>query len=111
MFNNFINNFCFKNKSSVAVVGDSMLDQYYDVKVKKISPEFPIPVMLSDEDLPKNLPGGAANVAYQFKNFKVDVHLFSFIDWFAAELFHRHGLNTEFSEIIEQKIPRKRIRC
>lgn len=108
MFNNFINNFCFKNKSSVAVVGDSMLDQYYDVKVKKISPEFPIPVMLSDEDLPKNLPGGAANVAYQFKNFKVDVHLFSFIDWFAAELFHRHGLNTEFSEIIEQKIPRKR---
>lgn len=108
MFNDFLNNFCFQKKSSICVIGDSMLDEYYDVKVKKISPEFPIPVMLSEEDLPKNFPGGAANVAYQFKNFKVDVHLFSIIDWYAAESFYRHGLNTEFSEIIDQKIPRKR---
>ena len=50
----------------IGVIGDAMLDEYFDVKVKKISPEFPIPVMHSDEAEPNLvLPGGAANVAFQ----------------------------------------------
>jgi D-beta-D-heptose 7-phosphate kinase/D-beta-D-heptose 1-phosphate adenosyltransferase len=108
MFEEFLRGFLFEKPSNICVIGDSMLDQYYDVSVKKISPEFPIPVMASHEDSPKELPGGAANVAYQFRNFNVNVDLCSFLDWLAAEIFYRCGLNTKFSQIIEQKIPRKK---
>ena len=60
---------------NVAIVGDAMIDQYYEVEVNRISPEFPIPVMKSENDCPKELPGGAANVAYQFRNFNFKAYL------------------------------------
>jgi D-beta-D-heptose 7-phosphate kinase/D-beta-D-heptose 1-phosphate adenosyltransferase len=49
------------NKTGLLVVGDLMVDQYIWGKVKRISPEAPVPVVeVTDENL---LLGGAANVA------------------------------------------------
>jgi D-beta-D-heptose 7-phosphate kinase/D-beta-D-heptose 1-phosphate adenosyltransferase len=54
----------FKNfsKTGILVIGDLMVDQYIWGKVKRISPEAPVPVVdVMDENL---LLGGAANVAH-----------------------------------------------
>jgi D-beta-D-heptose 7-phosphate kinase / D-beta-D-heptose 1-phosphate adenosyltransferase len=92
----------------IGVVGDAMVDQYYDVRVLKISPEFPISVMHSEQDTSEDFPGGAANVAYQFKHFNVDSKLISFIDQDASSCFSNRGINTELCLVIESQIPRKR---
>ena len=48
-------------KSSVAVIGDVMLDEYIIGDSRRISPEAPEPVIEESERL--TVPGGAANVA------------------------------------------------
>ncbi|TKB47588.1 bifunctional D-glycero-beta-D-manno-heptose-7-phosphate kinase/D-glycero-beta-D-manno-heptose 1-phosphate adenylyltransferase HldE [Ferrimonas sediminicola] len=49
------------NQSQVLVVGDVMLDRYWDGPAARISPEAPVPVVkIADID---DRPGGAANVA------------------------------------------------
>lgn len=53
------------HKSSVLVIGDVMWDKYIYGDVSRISPEAPVPVVLSQEE--KFMPGGAANV---LKNLK-----------------------------------------
>lgn len=71
----------FESRPKISVVGDSMLDEYYEVSADRLSPEFPIPVMLSPDSLPfKVALGGAANVCAQFKNFNFDVRLFSLVN-------------------------------
>lgn len=71
----------FEYRPKVAVVGDSILDEYYEVSSDRISPEFPVPVMRSLSGLPfKKSLGGAANVCAQFKNFNFDISLFSLIN-------------------------------
>ena len=92
----------------VGVVGDAMLDEYFNVRVKKISPEFPIPVMHSDTDESDDFPGGAANVAYQFKNFNAKVNLISFTDAAADTSLRLKGINTALCLDIFTRIPRKR---
>lgn len=92
----------------IGIVGDSMIDQYYSVQIKKISPEFPIPVMHSFSDECKFCPGGAANVAYQFLNFNVDARLISFIDEEAENIFKKYKINTDGCLLIKNKIPRKK---
>lgn len=49
------------NKVRITVVGDIMLDRYIKGRVRRISPEAPVPVIEVNEE--KSLPGGAANVA------------------------------------------------
>ncbi len=50
------------NKTAVLVIGDLMVDQYIWGKVKRISPEAPVPVVeVTEENM---LLGGAANVAH-----------------------------------------------
>ena len=50
------------SKTGVLVIGDLMVDQYIWGKVKRISPEAPVPVVeVTEENL---LLGGAANVAH-----------------------------------------------
>jgi D-beta-D-heptose 7-phosphate kinase/D-beta-D-heptose 1-phosphate adenosyltransferase len=50
------------NKTGILVIGDLMVDQYIWGKVKRISPEAPVPVVeVTEEEL---LLGGAANVAH-----------------------------------------------
>ena len=64
-------------KPRIAVFGDAILDEYYEVSANRVSPEFPIPVMKSSKDNPKIVLGGAANVCKQFSNFNFDVSLFA----------------------------------
>lgn len=61
------------------MIGDAMLDEYYYVKSDRISPEFPIPVMTSEDVTPDVVePGGAANVYNQMKFWNVDAKLLAF---------------------------------
>lgn len=71
----------FDRRARVAVFGDAMIDEYHEVGADRVSPEFPIPVMLANpKSLPDLLPGGAGNVCAQFSNFNFEVDLFSIID-------------------------------
>ena len=72
-----------------------MVDEYFEVKVNRISPEFPMPIMTSTRARPISRPGGSANVAYQFKHFNVDTTLFCFWDVNAFEVFKQHGLTVD----------------
>lgn len=69
-----------------------MIDEYHDVKVNRISPEFPMPIMWSPHSKKTRKPGGAANVVYQFRNFNVDPLLFCFYDDNAAKVFDEHHI-------------------
>lgn len=48
-------------EKSILVIGDVMLDVYYDGEVKRISPEAPVPVFRKHSE--RSTAGGAANVA------------------------------------------------
>ena len=70
----------FDYRPKIAVFGDAMLDEYYDVNADRVSPEFPIPVLLSKDGQPHKLAlGGAANVCAQFSNFNFDISLFAIV--------------------------------
>ncbi len=82
----------------IACVGDALVDEYHYAAVKRISPEFPIPVMLSPSQTPDySLPGGAANVAYQMRHFNVNPGLASLIDRHSLEVFKKAGLDVSNS--------------
>jgi rfaE bifunctional protein kinase chain/domain len=49
------------NPARILVVGDAMLDRYWDGVVERISPEAPVPVLRVTRRFER--PGGAANVA------------------------------------------------
>lgn len=102
-----------KNRSQnlkIHVLGDAMIDEYHEVKVNRISPEFPMPIMLSPHSKKTRRPGGAANVVHQFKHFNVDPLLFCFYDDKAAKVFEEHHIqwaSAPFSGI-EAHLPIKR---
>src|SRR5581483_6875996 len=79
----------------IHIIGDSMLDEDYQVQVTRISPECPnVNILLSDHDNPlRVLPGGAANVCYQLNNFNVISRLFTFIDTKAYNIVKKYGIN------------------
>lgn len=94
---------------NIAVCGDSMIDEYFDVRVKRISPEYPIPILQCDHQEPHSVPGGAANVACQFSDFNSKAHLVSLMDLAAVEAFKNANVDIHSSsQIIENKIPRKK---
>jgi len=70
----------FDRRPRIAVFGDSVIDEYYNVSSERVSPEFPIPVLVAEEDLPRICLGGSGNVCSQFSNFNFDVSLFSLIN-------------------------------
>ena len=75
-------------KPKIGIIGDCMIDNYFRVDANRVSPEFPIPVMLMDEEKPeKAVPGGAANVVSQFKHFPVSVGFLGYIDNSALDIF------------------------
>lgn len=100
---------CGEKKFNIGVVGDSMVDSYFSVDVSRISPEFPIPVMKAKSPSPaKCLPGGAANVCYQFAHLPVDAHLVSILDECAEHVFSRYNINTNHSLVCpEARVPLK----
>ena len=72
-------------------VGDAMLDVYHDVDIQRISPEHPVPVMRAAGN-PVKLPGGAANVAHQFKHLNANIRLICHADIDSMALFSRLGI-------------------
>ncbi len=69
-----------------------MIDEYYDVVVDRISPEFPMPIMTSPNLKCLKKPGGVANVACQFKHFNVMPRVFHLPDSSIEDVFKSHGL-------------------
>lgn len=67
----------FDCRPRIAIFGDAMLDEYYEVSADRVSPEFPIPVFQAPDDTPSIVLGGAANVCRQFSNFNFNVSLFA----------------------------------
>jgi D-beta-D-heptose 7-phosphate kinase / D-beta-D-heptose 1-phosphate adenosyltransferase len=100
-----------KYRPKIAVVGDCLVDQYYSIVADKLSPEFPIVRMLGTEENPTiAVPGGAGNLANQFKHFNTDVKLFGFLDIDSQPLYQSTGVDISGCEIIPSPayIPRKR---
>ena len=95
--------------AKISVVGDLMLDEYFYVTADRVSPEFPIPVMLSEHGLPLEIvPGGAANVCRQFNHFNTQHQLFGLADTEAIGIYEQYGLNFEGVLLPNKKIPRKK---
>lgn len=90
-----LNEFLKRNRErrlKIHCVGDAMIDEYFEVKVNRISPEFPMPIMASSNNWAVRRPGGAANVAYQFKNFNVESLLICWCDEIAKSVFVDHKI-------------------
>jgi D-beta-D-heptose 7-phosphate kinase/D-beta-D-heptose 1-phosphate adenosyltransferase len=82
---------------SVAVVGDCVIDEYYQVVANRVSPEFPIPVMLSDNFRPHvSLPGGAANVCRQLRYFNAFLRLYALADEKLKKVLTSYGMSAEY---------------
>ena len=64
-------------KKNILVLGDVMIDCYYYGKIKRVSPEAPVPVFLKGET--KFILGGAANVAANLVAANQKVYLASVI--------------------------------
>jgi D-beta-D-heptose 7-phosphate kinase/D-beta-D-heptose 1-phosphate adenosyltransferase len=80
-----------KKRLRIHCVGDAMIDEYYKVKVNRISPEHPVPVMVCQNEVVRR-PGGSANVAYQLKHLNVDSKLVCFYDKEAFVVFQEHNI-------------------
>lgn len=61
----------------VFVVGDAMVDNYWNGEIERISPEAPVPVVLIQSK--ESRLGGAANVALNCKALGAEVYLLSVI--------------------------------
>ncbi|MEM8659992.1 MAG: PfkB family carbohydrate kinase, partial [Pseudomonadota bacterium] len=66
-------NFPRLNKASVLVVGDVMLDRYWEGPAARISPEAPVPVVNVEQV--SEYPGGAGNVALNLATLGCDARL------------------------------------
>lgn len=62
---------------SVLIVGDVMLDQYFEGQTQRISPEAPVPILKVSNQF--NRPGGAANVALNIAALGRKVTLLAFV--------------------------------
>lgn len=87
-------------------VGDAMVDIYHDVDIDRISPEHPVPVMKSEGD-PVRLPGGAANVAYQFKHLNANIRLICYADTDAMVLYSKLGIPIRAAFPEDMQVPLK----
>lgn len=90
-----IKEFC---KKKVLVIGDLMVDEYVSGKVKRISPEAPVPVLDFKE---RSLEaGGACNVAHNIYSLGAKVSIAGTADEDEAGLwlrqhFNKMGINTD----------------
>lgn len=60
-------------KASIVIVGDAMLDKYYFGKVRRLSPEAPVPIV--EVGRTTLTPGGCANVANNVAHLRGRAHL------------------------------------
>jgi D-beta-D-heptose 7-phosphate kinase/D-beta-D-heptose 1-phosphate adenosyltransferase len=84
-------------KQRVIVLGDVMLDEFIWGKVRRISPEAPVPVLEVKEQ--EAFPGGAANVARNLQSLGAQVNLLGRIGnddqgKLLTKLLHQQKINT-----------------
>lgn len=92
-----------------AVIGDFMIDEYYQVLANRVSPEFPIPVMKSSNLVPfKTNPGGAGNVCRQIKNFYNDVKFFGILDESSKKVLQNFDINFFNYDFSFCRVPKKK---
>ncbi len=61
----------------IVIIGDAMIDRYYDGRASRISPEAPVPVLRVESA--REVPGGAANVALNIAALGGNVTLISYV--------------------------------
>lgn len=82
-----------EKKKRIAVVGDIILDEYYQVQTNRISPEGPIPVFHMDEWKCEKRLGGAANVVTNAKYFSsIEVVLFGVMSSSICEILEQRKI-------------------
>lgn len=97
-----------KQTTKIHCVGDAMIDEYYDVKVERISPEAPVPILHSTSPVPETMPGGVANVAYQYRHMNVDSKLICCSNFYSQGIFNRCNLNHTSSKNHNINLPIKK---
>ncbi len=85
-------------RKSILVVGDIMLDTYFNGDVNRISPEAPVPVFRKKSE--RSVLGGAANVAANLAAAEQNVSLLTVIGKdvpgeIVKNLSKDHGINTD----------------
>jgi D-beta-D-heptose 7-phosphate kinase/D-beta-D-heptose 1-phosphate adenosyltransferase len=87
-----------KSTAQISVVGDIMVDEYYDIIANRVSPEFPIPVLLSGNQIPTaRVLGGAGNLCKQFQHFNAEVSFFGFIDDDVESILASSGIDYQYA--------------
>lgn len=86
------------NRKNILVIGDVMLDTYYNGDIKRISPEAPVPVFRKKSE--RSVLGGAANVAANLVAAGQNVSMMAMVgnDENANKLrtlFQESGVNTD----------------
>lgn len=84
---------------SVLVIGDFMLDKYTIGTSNRMSPEFPVPVILKEEEI--DCPGGAGNVVLNLLSLGAHVSCMGFIGndkegVVLSEILKSKGANIDF---------------
>lgn len=102
-----LNNIQTKN---ILVVGDVMLDTYFDGDIRRISPEAPVPVFRKTNE--RSVLGGAANVAANLVAAEQKVSIMSIIgdDEKGNKLksiFEEQGINTDLIIALERNTTEK----
>lgn len=92
-------------KTIVLVIGDIMLDKYHFGKVRRISPEAPVPVVRVEKS--HFAPGGAGNVANNIAHLQGNAVLMGFVGrdnnkTILSELLDKAGIK---SILIETEMP------
>lgn len=92
-----------EQKITINVIGDPIIDEWHDVAVERISPEFPIPVYKStnESSVSGMIPGGAANVAFQFKYFNVNIELITLLSNLARIIYDSRGIKTNYCKVVD----------
>lgn len=101
----FIDSFNETKQPSVAVLGDLIIDEYYDCKMERISPEYPVPIIkLKNQNPYKTIGGGAYKVYNQIDKF-IDCIFFGFESL-------EHNIYSSTNSMNNTKIPiKKRYFC
>lgn len=92
-------------RGRVLVVGDTMLDRYWQGPTKRISPEAPVPVVqINDQSL---APGGAGNVAVNIASLGIGVDLLAWVGEdenadLLQELLQKSQVDCHFERLAER---------
>ncbi len=98
------------NSKNILVIGDVMLDTYFNGEVKRISPEAPVPVFRKKSE--RSVLGGAANVAANLVAADQKVSMMAMVGKDETgtrlrEIFESQGINTDLIISLDRKTTEK----